>query len=227
MLCPGQTESGRDCRSPLIPLPDITPWWKRKKAWAVAGGIATFFASICTIYQVFFTQQAAFQFQMKNSNCYFLVPPDGMSQDITDGLIDVYEKNGGDNQLRCSLPSDEINKIITAGREGLINIIVKNAGKEPLKVDKIRVSSNQFSPMEKALVVDSGKTKTLPIQFKSTSDGVFEGILTLETNDPDTPVASIQLAVKADSSITHTSISDPWWVYQQLETSSNILRTEP
>ena len=37
LLCPGKTESGKDCRSPLIALPNITPWWKR--ILPIVGGI--------------------------------------------------------------------------------------------------------------------------------------------------------------------------------------------
>jgi hypothetical protein len=50
LLCPGKKESGKDCRSKLIPLPDITPWWK--KILPAVGGILV----VAVLFIWFFTK---------------------------------------------------------------------------------------------------------------------------------------------------------------------------
>ncbi|MCI5163305.1 MAG: DUF1573 domain-containing protein [Candidatus Electrothrix sp. AX5] len=183
LLCPGKTESGKDCRSKLIPLPDITPWWKKLLLPSAGVLIAAVLIWLIIIFLV----------DDKRSDPIIQVTPDTLTfSQATDG---------------------------TAGGR----IKISNQGKGKLLVEQIQASPQQFSftPAEEKLEIEQGQSAALVVHFSPASAAIAEGKLTLHSNDPDSPTV---VELVATPSSQH---ENPWWVYQQLETSSKILRTEP
>ena len=100
------------------------------------------------------------------------------------------------------------------------SIQISNKGDGDLVITQIQASS-PFTTTKNELQVKPGESATLFINFSSDSTEAVKGELTLQTNDPETSSVAVSLVVNEGGP------KDPWWVYQQLETSSKILRTEP
>ncbi|CAK8723745.1 hypothetical protein KKHLCK_13205 [Candidatus Electrothrix laxa] len=100
------------------------------------------------------------------------------------------------------------------------SIQISNQGEGELIVTKIQASP-PFTTTKNELQIKPDESATLFINFSSSSTESVKGKLTLQTNDPEKSSVIISLVVNEGGS------KDPWWIYQQLETSSKILRTEP
>ena len=100
------------------------------------------------------------------------------------------------------------------------SIQISNKGDGDLVITQIQASS-PFTTTKNELQVKPGESATLFINFSSASTEAVKGELTLQTNDPEKSSVAVSLVVNEGGP------KDPWWLYQQLETSSKILRTEP
>ena len=131
--------------------------------------------------------------------------------------------NGSSKQPSLKItPADRLSFTRTSTEATSGSIQISNQGDEELVVTKIQASPPQFTTTETELQVKPGESATLFINFSSPSTEAVKGQLTLQTNDPEKSSVIVSLIVNQNGS------KDPWWVYQQLETSSKIiLRTEP
>ncbi len=96
------------------------------------------------------------------------------------------------------------------------SIRIHNNGDGELVIDRIEAKPPVFSTSKDEIQVEPNDTATLFVHFKSPSAEKVEGELVLYSNAPDSP-----------STIRLTANQDPWWVYQELKTSSKTISTKP
>ncbi|TWI75377.1 uncharacterized protein DUF1566 [Desulfobotulus alkaliphilus] len=107
--------------------------------------------------------------------------------------ISVFREGSGD------IPS------VAVGEKGSMAFTVKNLGTGSLLVSGIRISGNDaklFTLQEQACTqpLTAGASCSVSILFAPETPGVKNATLEIESNDPGTPVRSIQMAGKPDAS---------------------------
>lgn len=96
------------------------------------------------------------------------------------------------------------------------SIEISNQGKGTLRIEQITAEPAHFVPTTKELQIEPEKSATLFVNFHSDSSVMVEGTLIFQSNDEKNSSTSIKLIANRN----------PWWVYEQLERSSKILRPE-
>ena len=79
------------------------------------------------------------------------------------------------------------------GFSSTLNIELSNTGNALLDVNSIYSSLSVFEPAFTDTTIQIGETISLPLIFTPTSAESYEGILTIESNDPDDSIVSISL----------------------------------
>ncbi len=86
---------------------------------------------------------------------------------------------------------------IYTGTSRPVTIQVRNTGSATLDVGPIASDSPEFVPSASALTIPPRSVRPLTVTFASQNPGLFQGTLTLQSNDPDQPVATVPMRGEA------------------------------
>ncbi|MFQ5718151.1 MAG: choice-of-anchor D domain-containing protein [Acidobacteriota bacterium] len=124
----------------------------------------------------------------------------------SDGVIEVDVTNSGSVGLTACLANTHqvsltVLRPVTALDFGVVvvgdsvekRLEVKNLGDDLLRVDPVGFSSPEFVGSASSLAVAPGGSAMLDISFAPAIPGAANGVLSLTTNDPDTPQVDISL----------------------------------
>lgn len=70
---------------------------------------------------------------------------------------------------------------------------ISNQGERTLEISQIAVSDSQFHINKQWLILNPGETHDLTVTFSPDASGLMSAILTIQSNDPDTPELKISL----------------------------------
>jgi len=73
-------------------------------------------------------------------------------------------------------------------------LTVHNEGGDPLEVTSISIDSAVFQPSVATLAVSPGQSAPLILTFSPPGPGAFQALLTLQTNDPDSPTVTVSIS---------------------------------
>jgi len=86
---------------------------------------------------------------------------------------------------------------VTAGSARTLTLRLENAGTDVLEVTSIEADGGPFAPLSSSLSVAPGTAAPLGVVFAPVGEGTFAGVLTLLTNDPEQPIATLALRGQA------------------------------
>jgi subtilisin family serine protease/DNA-binding beta-propeller fold protein YncE len=122
-----------------------------------------------------------------------------------DGFVEVEVQNSQDVGSFCTLnrhtirflyepPSGELDfGSLFAGASADLSLIVENRGSDPLQVLSVSSDVPEFSASPAAFSVAPGFSQTILITFVPSTAGQFAGTLSVASDDPDTPLVSLDL----------------------------------
>lgn len=83
--------------------------------------------------------------------------------------------------------------VVFLGQGRSLGLTVRNIGSEVLEVARIATDRPEFAAPPDPVRLGPQASATLPVSFSPSSVGEFQGTLTLESDDPDTPVLAVPL----------------------------------
>ncbi|MGH9866947.1 MAG: choice-of-anchor D domain-containing protein [Candidatus Polarisedimenticolia bacterium] len=123
-----------------------------------------------------------------------------------DGVVNVNVQNSPEVNAFCGAnlhtvrvrytgPSDrlEFGTLFTGGSRSL-SMTIFNTGFDPLLISAVSSSLTGFVPQAGALLVDPGMSTLLTVTFAPSQAADYEGVITISSNDPDTPLAVVQVS---------------------------------
>ncbi len=136
-----------------------------------------------------------------------LFPLDGaqVAALAADGLVEVEVQNSPEVDSFCTVNRHTIRFLYEpplgvldfgshfAGASADLSLIVENRGSDPLRVHSISSDLPEFSASPATLSVAPGYSRTVLLTFAPSSAGQFAGVLSVASDDPDTPLLSLDL----------------------------------
>jgi subtilisin family serine protease/sugar lactone lactonase YvrE len=137
----------------------------------------------------------------------FPVAAAALAAAAADGTVSVMVQNTADVAATCPInrhtvrlhyfSADPAQGIdfgrVHVGTSQTVPIVVANDGQTPLTVSSITVDDPRFEVAPSAAVIAPGASSVVTVRCAPERGGGLEGSLTLQSDDPDTPVAAVAL----------------------------------
>ena len=136
----------------------------------------------------------------------FPVDADTVAAFVDDGVVSIEVQNSANVDPLCSVNAHTVRLSYDAQRDSLDYGVVfvgqtatrsttlLNFGSETLEVHLISTDVAAFSPSTTSVTLLPGESETVAIAFAPDAAGRFAGLLSVESNDPDTPRLTIPLS---------------------------------
>jgi len=166
---------------------------------------------------------------------HFTVDADDLAAIAQDGTIEIVVQNSPDVRTFCPDDRHTIRLDYVGSTEQLnfgtvflgtsreLSLVVENLGSATLEVGPISGDAAEFAPVATTVSVAPGASETITVAFSPTAVDSFAGVLTLPSNDPDTPV--IQLDLAGTGALAPELVVDPASFEIQLAEGGSATRT--